>query len=285
VSGSTRFLLAEGFCLPLPLPHGRGLTRRHLLATGGLATAALASGARPWGPATAQAADNTPSYLIRSSYLRLSTQSFGTSLRGATADLTLLAVEDLPAAAAADKSLAASEDAFSLSFTSSAPLPPEIHTFSHPDLGVFDLFISPVENQGRYEVLVNRSVNAPKHYPPAPRSDSGPVAPPKPGAPPPPGAPKPTKSLVRRLRAHRAGRAVVADIAFEHRADLRWAVAWLSRRGVVVGSATARRVRGRNATLKVPFRKRLRGGRYELTVGTMDRHGHDEYKTTKIVLQ
>jgi hypothetical protein len=244
-------------------------------------------GIRPWAPAQAEAAtsSDTPSYLLRSSYLSLSTQSFGASLRGATSDLTLQAVEDLPAAATADKSLAGSEDAFSLSFSASSPLTAEIHTFSHPDLGVFDVFIAPVENQGRYEVVVNRSVNAPKHYPPPPRSQTGPVSPPKPDAGPPPGAPKLPKPLIHRLRARRAGRAVVADIAFEHRADLKWAVVWLSRKNVVIAKATAKRVHGRHAALRMPFKKRLRGGRYELTVGTMDRHGNDEYKTTRIVLQ
>jgi hypothetical protein len=245
----------------------------------------MAVGIRPWSPATAQAAADTPSYLIRSSYQSLSTKSFGTSLRGATADLTLLSVDDLPAAAAADKSLAGSEDAFSLAFDSSAALSPEIHTFSHPDLGVFDLFIAPVENQGHYEVVVNRSVNAPKHYPPPPRSDNGPVAPPKPGAPPPPGVPQARKPLIHRVRGRRAGRTVIADVTFEHKADLRWAVVWLSRRGVVVGSATVKRVHGTRTSLRIPFRKRLRGGHYELTVGTMDRHGHDEYKLVKLSLQ
>ena len=75
-----------------PQPHGRGVTRRSLLATGGLAGAAMAVGFKPWAPASAQAATDTPSYLIRSSYRALSTQSFGTSLRGSTADLTLLSV-------------------------------------------------------------------------------------------------------------------------------------------------------------------------------------------------
>jgi hypothetical protein len=266
--------------------HGRGVTRRSLLATGGLAGAAIATGIRPWSAATAQAATDTPAYLIRSSYQSLSTKSFGTSLRGDTADLTLLSVDDL-SAAATDKSLAGSEDAFSLSFSSSATLTPEIHTFSHPDLGVFDFFIALVENQGRYEVVVNRSVNAPKHYPkppPAPAA-TGPAAPPTPDAKPPPGVPKPKKPLIGRVHARRAGRALVAQITFEHHADLKWAVVWLSRRGVVVGSATVRHVQGKHASLRIPFRKRLRGGRYELTVGTMDHHKHDEYKTTKIVLQ
>jgi hypothetical protein len=265
---------------------GRGVTRRSLLATGGLAGAAVAAGIRPWSPAQAQAATSadTPSYLLRSSYQSLSTQSFGASLRGQTSDLTLQAVEDLRAAAA-DKSLAGSEDAFSLSFSSSTPLPPEIHTLSHPDLGVFDLFIAPIERQGSHEIVVNRSVNAPKHYPPAPRSSSGPVAPPKPDAKPPPGAPKPPKPLVRRLGARRVGRSVVTDITFEHPADLKWAVVWLSRRGIVVATATKRHVRGRHASLRLPFHKRPRGGRYEVTVGTRDRHGVEEYKTARIALQ
>jgi hypothetical protein len=259
------------------------VTRRSLLATGGLAGAALAAGLRPWAPATAEAAADTPSYLIRSSYQSLSTTSFGTSLRGDTADLTLLSVDDLTAAAT-DKSLAGSEDAFSLSFSSSAPLTSEIHTFSHPDLGVFDLFIAPVENSGKYEVVVNRSVNAPKHYPkPPPTATTSPApAVPKPDA---PGVPKPRKPLIHRVRSRRAGRAVIADVTFEHKPDLKWAVVWLSRGGVVVGSATARHVHAKHVALRIPFQKRLRGGHYELTVGTMDRHRHDEYKKVEITLQ
>jgi hypothetical protein len=267
-------------------PHGRGVTRRSLLATGGLAGAAFAAGLKPWAPASADAATDTPPYLIRSSYQSLSTNSFGTSLRGDTADLTLLSVNDLTAAAT-DKSLAGSEDAFSLTFSSSAPLTAEIHTFSHPDLGVFDLFVGPVENKGQYEVLVNRSVNAPKHYPKPPpaAATTGPAAPANPAAPPPPGVPKPKKPLLHRLRARRAGNAVIADVTFDHKADLKWAVAWLSRRGVVVGSVTAKHVHAKHASLRIPFRKRLRGGHYELTVGTMDRHRHDEYKKVQITLQ
>ena len=266
---------------------GRGVTRRSLLATGGIAGAAAVAGIRPWAPAQAQAATaaDTPSYLLRSSYQSLSTQSFGASLRGQSSDLTLQAVEDLPAAAGADKALAGSEDAFALSFTSSSPLGAEIHTFSHPDLGVFDLFVAPVERQGSYEVVVNRSVNAPKHYPPAPPSRQGPAAPPKPDAKPPPGTPKVPKPLVRRIGARRVGSAVVADITFEHRADLKWAVVWLSRNGVVVSTAMHKHVHGRHASLRLPFSKRPRGGRYELIVGTKDRHGRDEYRTTRITLQ
>jgi hypothetical protein len=37
--------------------------------------------------------------------------------------------------------------------------------------------------------------------------------------------------------------------------------------------------------VRLPRHKRLRGGRYGLTVGTKDRHGHTEYKQVKIALQ
>ena len=261
----------------------RGITRRRLLATGGIAGAAAVAGVRPWAPGQAQAAttSDTPAYLLRSSYLSLSTKSFGTSLRGQTSDLTLQSVADLPPAAS-DKSLAGSEDAFALSFSASSPLTPEIHTFSHPDLGVFDLFIAPVERQGAYEVVVNRSVNAPKHYPPAPRSTDGPVAPPKQEPKPPAGAKKP---LVRRLGARRVGRAVVAEITFNGSASLKSATAWLTRNGIVVAAATVNHVHGHRATVRLQPRKRPRGGRYSLTVATKDRHGHVEYKAARITLQ
>jgi hypothetical protein len=54
------------------------------------------------------------------------------------------------------------------------------------------------------------------------------------------------------------------------------------RRGV--GSATKKRLHGNHVPLRIPFGKRLRGGRYELTGGTMDRHGRDEYKMVRVVL-
>ncbi len=135
----------------------RGVTRRRLLAGGGVAGAAIVLGINPRGAFASTPA--VPDYLGRSSYMSLSTPKFGSSSLGNTNTLTLEAVTDL------DPALAGSEDAFSLLFSSDSPLDGGIRTFSHPDLGVFDFFIAPIEGNGKYEVVVNRSVAAPKHVP------------------------------------------------------------------------------------------------------------------------
>jgi hypothetical protein len=255
-------------------PPGRGVTRRSLLATGGVAGAAAVTGFRPWAAEAAPAAD-TPSYLLRSSYAALSTKSFASSYLGRTSDLTLNAVADLPG-------LKGNEDAFALEFSAKAPIAPGTHTFSHPDLGVFDLFIAPVERQGGYEVVVNRSVGAPKHVPKPPRANPGPVAPPK--EPPKPAA-HARKPRVRRIAARRTARGVVAELDFNGSVDLKSVTAWLFRGSRVVASASVRRVHGKRKSFKLPMRKRPRGGRYELIVATKDRAGREEYKRKKIVLQ
>ena len=123
---------------------------------------------------------------------------------------------------------------------------------------------------------MNRSVNAPRHYP------KPPSAPPKHEPKPPPGTPKPR---VRRLGARRAGHSVVAVITFNGSVDLKYATVWLTRSGLVVAAATEKHVRGRRSAVRLAMRKRARGGRYELTVATKDRHRHVEYEVAKIVLQ
>jgi uncharacterized protein DUF6916 len=255
-------------------PPGRGVTRRRLLATGGVAGAAAITGFRPWAAEAAPAPD-TPSYLLRSSYATLSTKSFTSSYLGRASDLTLNAVADLAG-------LKGNEDAFALEFSAKAPLAPGIHTFSHPNLGVFDLFIAPVERQGGYEVVVNRSVGAPKHVPKPPRANPGPVAPPKE---PPKPAPHARKPRVRRLAARRMARGVVAEIDFNGSVHLKSVSAWLLRGGTVVAAVSVRNVRGKRKAIKLPTRKRPRGGRYELIVATKDRSGREEFRSRKIVLQ
>jgi hypothetical protein len=258
-------------------PPGRGVTRRRLIATGGLAGAAAVAGLKPWAAEAAPAAltSDTPAHLLRSSYTSLSTPKFTSSYLGQTGDLTLKAVANLPG-------LPGSEDAFALEFSSGAPRPAGIHTFSHPDLGLFQLFIAPVERQGGYEVVVNRSVGAPKHVPKPPRKNPGPVAPPK--HPPKPG-PHARKPHVRRVSARRLARGVVAEIAFNSNVNLRSTTVWLSRKGVVVAAVSVRHVRGKRKAVKLPMRRRPRGGRYELVVATEDRRGRLEYKLARIALQ
>ena len=135
------------------------LTRRSLLRTGALATAATFAGLGPWAAARAAAAG---SHLLRSSYTGLVGQRFAA---GSVA-LRLLSVADV-AGAAGNRSLVGSEDAFVLTF--SGPLDPALeagtHTLRNAALGTFELFLSPVgkpRKDQRYEAVVDRSVGAPK---------------------------------------------------------------------------------------------------------------------------
>ena len=139
----------------------RGSHRRRLLATGGAAGAAAWSACvrgRPTAPRQ-PLATACPTTSYRVPYSGAVEPDFTASSAGATADLKLIAVTDL------QPDLAGSEDAFALRFTSSHPLESGTYTFFHKDLGVFDFLIGPIENRGEYEVVVNRSVNAPKHPP------------------------------------------------------------------------------------------------------------------------
>jgi hypothetical protein len=249
-----------------------------LLAGGGAAGAAMLIGIRPWSATPASAAGGVPDYLGRSSYLTLSTPSFGSSLNGSTSDLTLEAVTDL------DARLAGSEDAFSLLFAAGKPVEAGTRSFSHPDLGVFEFFIAPVEGNGKYEVVVNRSVAAPKHVPkPQPSTAS------RPAASPPAQEKKPghhtKRPHVRRVSARRLAHRVVCEIALNADTTLKSATVWLSRGGLVVATTTVRHVHGSRVAVNLPLEHRARGGRYEVTVATKDRHGHTEYKRANIVLQ
>jgi hypothetical protein len=256
-------------------PPGRGVTRRRLLATGGAAGAAAAFGGLRL-PANARAADQgVPDYLVRSPYMALSTPNFAVAATSAK----LTAVTDLPG-------LEGSEDAFSLTFATSGPIEPGIQAFSHPDLGQFELFIAPVERSGAYEVVVNRSVNAPKHYPrPAhPGASGGPAAPPRPGDKPPKGSPHVKHRHVNRVGARRLARGFACDVALTPGADVKSAVVWIARGGLVVATTEVKHVHGRRIAVSVPTAHRPRGGHYVVTVRTKDRHGHVEYDVAKLAL-
>jgi hypothetical protein len=252
----------------------RGITRRRLLATGSAAGAAAVVGFRPWDPAAAHAADaDTPAYLRRSTYLKLSTPDFASSRLGAGADLKLVSVDDL-----SDPKLVNSEDGFALMFASDTAFEAGTRSIAHPDLGVFELFVAPVEGNGSYEAIVNRTVGVPKRAPQPANT------PPDQKKPPPPKHVR--ASAVRSARLRRVGKGLVAQVAFDPGAHVKSATVWVTRGGAVVAASDVRHVRGRDRLhVHLPTRKRLRGGRYELTVGTKDRHGHTEYKRVKIALQ
>ena len=264
-----------------PSPN-RGMTRRRLLATGGAAGAAAAVGFRPWDPTAAHAADaDTPLHLRRSTYLKLSTLDFGTSRLGASAGIKLVSVGDL-----SDPKLVNSEDAFALTFTSNTPFESGTRSLAHPDLGVFELFIAPIEGNGNYEAIVNRSVGVPKRAPHPPSTPAG-GKPPAAGSPKPPGSPKHVRPpAVRSAHLRRVGKGLAAQVALDPQADVKSLTTWVARAGMVVASADVRHLHGRHrVNVELPTARRLRGGHYELTVGTKDHHGHTEYKQVKIALQ
>jgi hypothetical protein len=248
------------------------MTRRRLLATGGAAGAAAVVGFRPWDPSAAKAADAyTPAYLRRSSYLALSKPDFGSSRLGQGADLKLVSVADL-----SDPKLVNSEDAFALTFRSDTPFESGTRSLAHPDLGVFELFIAPVDGDGSYEAIVNRSVGVPKRPPQAVHTIDKP-----------PPSPKHVQAAaVRSARVRRVGKGLVAQVALDPSAHVKSVTAWFMRAGIVVAANDIRHVRGRDRlSVELPTHGRLRGGHYELTLGTKDRHGHTEYKRVKIALQ
>jgi hypothetical protein len=117
-------------------------------------------GLRPWAAAPAAAASGR--HLVRSSYTGLALPSFAVG----TAELQLHSISDV-AGAALDASLAGSEDAFVLTFSGpvAQPLESGIQTLCHPELGTFELFISPIERPSadcQYEAVIDRSVGARK---------------------------------------------------------------------------------------------------------------------------
>jgi hypothetical protein len=131
------------------------LTRRSLLRTGALATAATFTGLRPWAAARAQAA---ASHLRRSSYAGLR----GARFAAGSVDLRLISVADV-AGAGADAALAGSDDAFVLTFSGQldSVLEAGTHTLRNARLGTFELFLSPVglpRRDQRYEAVIDRSV-------------------------------------------------------------------------------------------------------------------------------
>jgi hypothetical protein len=130
-------------------------TRRTMLRTGAVATAATIAGLRPWAPQTASAALR---HLRRSSYAGRVGQRFGAG----AVELRLVAVSDV-AGAAVHRSLRRSEDAFVLTFR--GPLEPPLaagtHSLSSAHLGRFQLFLAPVgrpRTDRRYEAVIDRSV-------------------------------------------------------------------------------------------------------------------------------
>jgi hypothetical protein len=177
-------------------------------------------------------AGGDPDYLVRSTYTEMSGLTVTDVTGGGSADLLLNEIGDLD-----DPSLRGSNDAFRLELSSTdAPIPAGIRTLSHPDIGQFDVFMSPVGMPGatmHYEVIVDRVVPV-TAMPPADNGSSTPPAVTAPAVVAPsdatPGAPSPSggrsgtgtaasthtvahESAVTRVGVHRHGRGVIVDVA------------------------------------------------------------------------
>jgi hypothetical protein len=256
------------------------LTRRSLIRTGAAATAATLVGLRPWTAAPAAAAGATASaeYLRRSTYGGLAGQRFTV---GPLA-LELLSVSDL-AGGTARRKLAGSEDAFALAFAGplDAPLDGGIQTFSHPELGSFDLFVSPVDRPGRdrrYEVIVDRSVGAPQSPPRPPKATTGSAAAAPAAAAIAPAAAAPAAArLFRRVSLRRTAHGARAELVLRPSMGIARVHGRLIHRGHTLAVAS-HHVHDDRTVLRFGSAQRLPAGAYTLLLTTT---GVDGVRTSR----
>jgi hypothetical protein len=214
---------------------------------GGVAGAAVLLGVRPWSPASASAASDVPDYLLRSSYLDLSSKDFAIA-GGGSARLT--SVSDL----IGGKDLLGSEDAFALSFDASQPLEQGVYTLSHPELGRFDIFLAPDSPSSTFSVIVNRSVGAPRHSR-VPKRKPTPA--------------KQTEAkrneVVRHISLRRSRKGLLCDVKIDPDAHLEGVTVWLMRGDRLVATA-ARETHKHHTVLRLRTKRRARRGSYTLAV-------------------
>ena len=266
-----------------------GLTRRSLLCVGATASAAVALGVRPW---TAAAAGGT-GHLSRSAYTGLEGTTFTVETGARPVMLKLESVSDV-AGAASKRTLVGSDDAFALKFSGpmSAPLDSGIHTLHHPSLGSFELFSSPVdapEDDRHYEIVVDRSVGAPRAQdaPRAPEAPKVEVREPEPEpeaeAEPKP-EPKPEAALLRRASLKRAGRWARCEVVLARSVDAERVRGRLVRKGKVVASA-ARAVTDQRAVLRFESAEKLAAGTYTLILAAFDADGKKTSQRVRLTLR
>jgi hypothetical protein len=253
---------------------------------GGVAGAAALVGVQPWAPtpAAAAVADDTPAYLLRSSYLGLGSYDFEVD---GTIRMTLTGITDLPAAANV-RDLVGSEDAFALTFAGPAGLASGEHTFYHSELGTFGLFVSAEDASGTaYGAIVNRSVGAVRHLPKPPKpGDARPGANERTGDGPTPEQRRRAarRRHVRRMRARRTAKGIACTVVIAPDVDVRSISVWLVRGQRTVAAATTRG-KAHRAVLRAPTRRRLRAGVYYLAVIAFDSAGRQHARTERITLR
>jgi hypothetical protein len=253
------------------------ITRRRLVQAGAAGAATVWLGGLTKLVPAAGASPLT-SALKRSTYLSLADPGFKISIDGSNVPLQLAAVEDL-AVAGAVPALRGSEAAFSVRFAGNgfAPFRSGTRTLSHPEMGTFQLFVSPVEARGAtqtYEAVVDRTIKVPGI------NEEGAPEPVDPGkrgggdAPAKASGPKATAARFVRASLTRSssGRKVLADVTLSN-VDVARVNGLLLRRGKVVGKVTVKGGRSRlrlRFALKSVARKK---SKYELALTVVDRAG------------
>lgn len=275
---------------------GRLLTRRRLVQAGTAAGAALYLGGLA---STASASGDVPAFLTRSGYRGLTGSTFtATGPAGIPATLTLTDVADL-ARTRSEPAFAGREDAFALTFSGprDAVLASGIHELSHPVLGRFSLFITPVGETGggqRYEVVVDRSVRlaTASEQAPAPLAHTNAAVATAPAA-----AAAPARSGRAGTQAHRpvklvrsAGLArragiLTCDVRVAPHHGLVSARATLLRDGVEYARA-ARLLRGKaGVRLNMRELRKVPAGEYDLRVTVTDVRGRRTVTTRRATVR
>jgi len=271
---------------------GHGLTRRRLLQSGGAAAAVALIDLHPVTAAlasNANTASNTPAYLRRSSYTSLSSNGFTVSADGVQQTLELLSVSDLKRAG-----LQGADDAFMLQFSGpgSETIEQGTHVLSHPTLGSFELFSTPVnqpQSTQTYAIVVDRSIaieSSGAPTPPAAATNSTAVSPDSATATA-RSTPKPTpvahESIFHRVHVARAAHGVLVEVSFAPSSHIEHVHAWLIRNSHPLGVAD-HRVSGDGAKFEVSSSHHLPDGDYEIKLIATARHGVKSGLTRQIKL-
>jgi hypothetical protein len=280
------------------------LTRRSLLQVGGMASAGAWVALHPGLARAADALSSTggaPDYLVRSTYTGLSSATLTDVTGGGSTALLLTEVADV-----GDPSLVGSNDAFRLELSSTAaPMAGGIRTLSHPDIGQFDVFISPVGMPGstmNYEVVVDRVV--PASASPAP-TDAAPSSLPAPGDAGPSAQPATAatggattagrsgtgtaahtvahESAVQRIDVRRHGRGVVVDVLLRAGLDIASVRVRLEHDGHRLVAAGAKPRHGQ-ARVTLATHHRLAAGSYAAVVTADPAHGAPQIERFPVTL-
>lgn len=260
---------------------GHVLTRRRLLQSGGAAAAVALIDLHPVTAAlaaNANTASNPPAYLRRSSYTSLPSKGFTISADGVQQTLELLSVSDLDRAG-----LQGADNAFMLQFSGpgTEKIEQGTHVLSHPTLGSFELFSTPVnqpQSTQTYAVVVDRSVligspGAPTP-PAAAASTISTTASPAAGSASSARKPAPvaSESVFRDVSVSRAAHGVTIEVAFSPDAHVDQVHAWLHGKDHSLGVAK-HQVKGSSAHFEVHSAHHLADGEYELKLIAIDNHG------------